>query len=80
MVNELVELNFWWGFLSGGVLIHTASALPSGGDFVFPTTAAVLTCPLWWSFESGIVRSHSSHGAVIWVLDFPVTGPGFDPS
>jgi len=48
-ISTLVgELSFWWSFSSGGgVLLHTASALPSGGDFFSLTTAAVLTCPLW---------------------------------
>mmetsp|Transcript_19833 Transcript_19833/g.44126 ORF Transcript_19833/g.44126 Transcript_19833/m.44126 type:complete len:82 (+) Transcript_19833:122-367(+) len=50
----LMEFNFWWSFPFGGVL-HTASALPSGGDFFSLTTAAVLTCPLWWSVVCGIV-------------------------
>jgi len=63
--SSFVEFYFWWSFLSGGVFLHTALALPSGGDFFSPTTAAVLTCPLWWSFGSGIVCSHSNHGAVI---------------
>ena len=42
---------------SGGAIflmeasLHTASALPSGGDFSSPATAAVLICPLWWSIS-----------------------------
>ena len=39
----VMEFNFWWSFPSGGVILHTASALHSGGDFVSFTTAAVLT-------------------------------------
>ena len=43
----LMDFNLWWSFPSGGVILHTASALPSGGDFISLNTAAVLTCPLW---------------------------------
>ena len=58
-------------FNSGGAIflvevsLHTASALPSGGDFSSPATVAVLVCPLWWSISCGIVHSHSYHSAVV---------------
>ena len=38
----LMDFNFWWSFPSGGVILHAASALHSGGGFSL-TTAAVLT-------------------------------------
>mmetsp|Transcript_14743 Transcript_14743/g.23133 ORF Transcript_14743/g.23133 Transcript_14743/m.23133 type:complete len:84 (-) Transcript_14743:18-269(-) len=70
--STLVEIylwwgfNIWWSFVYGGVSSsHTAQLLPSGGDFFSPTTAAVLTCPLWWSVVCGIVwftQLHSSMG------------------
>ena len=40
--------------------LHTASALPSGGDFSSPATAPVLICPLWWS----ISLASSTHTAI----------------
>ena len=76
----VMEFNFWWSFPSGGVLLHTALALPSGRDFVSLTTAAVLTCPLWWSVVCGIVwftqLDSCSVGKVPYLL---AAGPGFDP-
>ncbi len=64
-VQHLVEIYFWWSSSSGGALLMVEffftqlQLLPSGGDFFSPTTAAVLTCPLWWSFVCGIIGSHS---------------------
>ena len=44
--STLVELSFWWSFPSGGViLLHTASALHSGGGFSL-TTAVLLCSPV----------------------------------
>jgi len=74
----LMEFNFWWSFPSGGVLLHTASALPSGGDFFSLTTAAVLTCPLWWSVVCGIVWFTQLQLNRL-STDLLATGPGFDP-
>jgi len=63
--------NFGGTFPSGGAfllveLFFTQLRLYTVVEISFSlTTAAVLTCPLWWSFGSGIVCSHSNHGAVI---------------
>ena len=75
----LMELNFWWSFTSGGVLLHTASALPSGGDFFSLTTAAVLTCPLWWSVVYWHRPVHTAMQLSKQVSYLLCIGPGFDP-
>ena len=79
IISTLVKFYFWWSSTSGGVLLHTASALPSGGDLYSLATAAVLTCPLWWSVVCGIVQFTQLHSPVSLVPDFLVTKPGSIP-
>ena len=60
LLSTLVELNFWWSYLSGGGFSSHSFSLPSGGDFSSPATVAVLICPLWWS----ISLASSTHTAI----------------
>ena len=78
-VSTLVEIYLWWSFPSGGVILHTASALHSGGGFSL-TTVAVLTL-------SAVVERCVWHRPVhtatqlnrLSSTDLLATGPGFDP-
>mgnify|MGYP007055447566 CR=1 FL=1 len=74
----LMDFNLWWSFPSGGVILHTASALHSGGGFSL-TTAAVLTL-------SAVVERCLWHRPVHTAMQLSkqvsyllCTGPGFDP-
>mmetsp|Transcript_19837 Transcript_19837/g.44134 ORF Transcript_19837/g.44134 Transcript_19837/m.44134 type:complete len:149 (+) Transcript_19837:45-491(+) len=84
--STLVEIylwwgfNIWWSFVYGGVSSsHTAQLLPSGGDFFSPTTAAVLTCPLWWSDGYWHRPVHTAMQLSKQVSYLLCIGPGFDP-
>jgi len=44
----LMDFNLWWSFPSDGVILHTASALHSGGGFLL-LLLLCSPCPLWWS-------------------------------